>query len=511
MTTYLSRREFIKILNLSLISYVAPKTIKRENDILSENPPNIIVIVFDAFSAHHIPLLGYPRNTTPNLNRLVERATVYHNHYAAGNFTTPGTASLLTGTYPWTHRALRINNKVHQDYQSRNIFHVLDDYHRITYSHNSLVRIFQKQFSRDIDYFKPRDDLILGENNFLPKLFGHDEDAATVSWARTIAKEDEGFSSSLFISHLTHYIQKKKNAYLEKDFPLGLPRAGLDSFILEDAIDWLIGNVNQFPQPFCGYFHFLPPHAPYHSRTDFSGAFMKDGFHSRRKPKHLLAKPGKIPLPSDLNQYRRAYDEFILYVDAEFNRLFSAFERLGLLDNTWLLLTSDHGELFERGILGHTTPSMHDPIVRIPLMIFEPGQEERIDIYATTSAVDIFPTLLHILDRPIPSWTEGLVLSPYSYIRDDRSIFALDAKMNDPEKRIETGSAMIIKSGYKFTNYFGYKFLPSDEPLIELYDIDNDTEELVDISSANSTLVTALKEEVMAKIKHADTLLGYIS
>jgi arylsulfatase A-like enzyme len=511
MATFLNRREFIKILNLTLISCIAPKSIKRENAISSENPPNIIIIVFDAFSAHHIPLFGYPRNTTPNLSRLAEKATIYHNHYAAGNFTTPGTASLLTGTYPWTHRAFRINNKVHEDYQSRNIFHELSDYHRITYSHNSLVRIFQKQFSGDIDYFKPRDDLIFVENKFIPKLFGNDDDVATVSWARTIVNEEEDFSSSLFISPLINYLQKKNTVYLEKDFPLGLPQAGLDSFILEDAIDWLIGNVNQFPQPFFGYFHFLPPHAPYHSRKEFAGAFMNDGFHSKRKPKHLFAKPGKVPLPPDLSEYRRAYDEFILYVDTEFNRLFSAFERLGLLDNTWLLLTSDHGELFERGILGHTTPSLHDPVVRIPLMIFEPGQRERIDIYAATSAVDILPTLLHILDRPIPSWTEGLILPPYSYIRDTRSIFALDAKMNSPDKEIETGSAMIIKSGYKLTNYFGLKFLPIDDPLVELYEIDNDAEELTDISSANSTLVTTLKEEVMAKIKHTDTLLGYIS
>ena len=55
--------------------------------------PNFIIMVFDTFSARHLPLRGYPRDTTPNISRLAERATVFHNHYAGGNYTTPGTAS----------------------------------------------------------------------------------------------------------------------------------------------------------------------------------------------------------------------------------------------------------------------------------------------------------------------------------------------------------------------------------------------------------------------------------
>ena len=62
-------------------------------------------VVFDAWSAYHLPFLGYPRNTTPYLNTLLDQAVVYHNHISAGNYTTPGTASLLTSSYSWTHRA----------------------------------------------------------------------------------------------------------------------------------------------------------------------------------------------------------------------------------------------------------------------------------------------------------------------------------------------------------------------------------------------------------------------
>jgi hypothetical protein len=47
---------------------------------------------------------------------------VYHNHYAGGNYTTPGTASLLTGTLPWKHRAFQPGGNVDEAYVEKNIF-----------------------------------------------------------------------------------------------------------------------------------------------------------------------------------------------------------------------------------------------------------------------------------------------------------------------------------------------------------------------------------------------------
>ena len=64
------------------------------------NHPNVLIVVFDAWSALNCSLYGYPRDTTPNIKRLAEKGTVYHNHYAAGTWTIPGTSSLLTGALP---------------------------------------------------------------------------------------------------------------------------------------------------------------------------------------------------------------------------------------------------------------------------------------------------------------------------------------------------------------------------------------------------------------------------
>ena len=100
--------------------------------------PNILILVLDAFSACHISFYGYRRQTAPNLARFANRATVSHSHYAAGNFTTPGTASLLTGTYPWSHHALHIQGTTLDEFRNKNIFSLLGakGYFRIGFSHN---------------------------------------------------------------------------------------------------------------------------------------------------------------------------------------------------------------------------------------------------------------------------------------------------------------------------------------------------------------------------------------
>src|SRR5512140_1968324 len=101
----LSRRDFLKSAGALLLGSMVPGTVKgllnRNSPQTDPSLPNVIVLVFDTMSAPHLSLHGYRRATTPDLERFAERATVFHKHISAGNYTSPGTASLLTGTYPW--------------------------------------------------------------------------------------------------------------------------------------------------------------------------------------------------------------------------------------------------------------------------------------------------------------------------------------------------------------------------------------------------------------------------
>src|SRR5712691_5740932 len=107
----LKRRDFLKLAAffppaLALSNFFSAQDSAGRSP--ATNLPNVIVVLFDAMTARNLSVYGYHRETTPNFERFAERATVYHAHDSAGNFTIPGTSSLLTGMYPWTHRA--INN-----------------------------------------------------------------------------------------------------------------------------------------------------------------------------------------------------------------------------------------------------------------------------------------------------------------------------------------------------------------------------------------------------------------
>jgi arylsulfatase A-like enzyme len=312
------------------------------------------------------------------------------------------------------------------------------------------------------------------------------------------------FSALLFLPHVYNYLIGHRDKEMQEDFPLGLPMSALDDCLLEDAVDWLADRILDIPRPFLGYFHFLPPHAPYNTRREFMNAFRGDGLANPDKPSHPLAKINRRRLQYGIETFRRAYDEFVLYVDSEFNRLFSALDHAGVLDNTYLIFTSDHGEMFERGILGHTTPSLHAPIVRTPLLIFEPGQPERKDVIANTSAVDILPTILRLAGKSTPSWLEGVPLIPGLPAERDRSIYALEAKTNHPLEPLTSASAMIVKENWKLTSYFGSRDLGSTGSLIELFDIANDPEELDELSTSQPSLAAGLLEELNRRITAAD-------
>jgi arylsulfatase A-like enzyme len=173
-------------------------------------------------------------------------------------------------------------------------------------------------------------------------------------------------------------------------------------------------------------------------------------------------------------------------------------EEEGILENTWVLVTSDHGEVFERGIIGHGSINMYQPVVKIPLIIFEPGQKTRRDIFSLTSAVDVLPTLLHVSNLPIPVEMEGEILPPYRDTETDpnREIFATQAKLiRDSYGPLVSGTMMMIKDRMKAIRYFGYRnaydyeIEMESDPLFEVFDITDDPEEMNDLSNLNTTEV----------------------
>jgi hypothetical protein len=249
---------------------------------------NFLIILFDAWSAANISLLGYGRQTTPNLDRLAEKAIVYHNHYSLGHFTTPGTASLLSGTAPWTHGAFEFHGTIKEELADHNLFNAFPGHHKLAYTHNPLADTILQQFLTQIDEFTPFGDLYLNEDSLVNTLFKNDIDVASIGWNRSFTRHDDGHAYSLYLSQILERINKKKREELEQlipNFPLGLPYfQDFGYFTLEDGIEWLSGLMGDVPQPFMGYFHFLPPHYPYNTRIEFLDDFADDGYQPIAKP-----------------------------------------------------------------------------------------------------------------------------------------------------------------------------------------------------------------------------------
>jgi arylsulfatase A-like enzyme len=496
----LSRRDFLKLASTMALVPALDQFAGLGRQYLGNNPdlPNVIFILFDALSAFNLSLYGYPRQTSPNLDRFASKATVYHNHRSAGNFTTPSTASLFTSTYPWTHRAYTLTGLITQSVRPNNVFRFLDDaYFQSVFTQNIYADMLLHQFEQFINHHQDLDSFTLAGNTFYNKLFDKDAVHGLKSYDQFLFKREEAHGS-LFLSILNDLnVQLQKLLHtgkLAEIYPYGLPRlANTDLvFTLEQVMDGVLDMLSKTPSPSFSYVHLMPPHEPYTPTSQYLGMF-DDGWMPEPKKRHRLST--RVP-EERLNDRRATYDEFIANLDAEFGRLINQLEKTGVLENSYVVFTSDHGELFERGVHGHSTPQLFEPVIRIPLVISSPGQNQRKDIYTNTSNVDIMPTLMNIAGLETPDRCEGSVLPGLGGEEiPDRSLYTVEGKKNTTHGPMEKATIALVKEQHKLVYYTGYS---NYDGKYELYDLNNDPDELENLYPGHPAA-----EEMQAELDQA--------
>ncbi|HTP02505.1 MAG TPA: sulfatase-like hydrolase/transferase [Anaerolineales bacterium] len=502
-----SRRDFLKLAALAPVAWSLSPLLEgqRDTDVAGEGRRNVIVLVFDAWSAHDVSLYGYQRRTTPNVEYFARDATVYHNHYTAGTFTVPGTASLLTGLLPWSHRAFQLGaggiTKSHMQHQ---LFAALGATHNtVAFAHNAFADLLVSQAQKDVDVHVASNafniDSSLWSN--LP-VFRKDMQVAYSSFDDNIFQTSDGYDSSLFLGPLDRlWVLDKKFADTRKlggNYPTGLPESTTGMFRLEDLASGAIQILGALPEPSFAYLHFYPPHGLYHPTAEFANAF-DDGWSPAGKPIHPVAYEKK---QSDfLSAARRLYDQYMASWDAEAGRIFDYLSASGLLDRSYVILTSDHGEMFERGDVGHWTRMIYDPIIHIPLIIKTPGQTERKDVYAPTSSVDILPTIARMSGNPVPDWAEGQTLPGFEGSEvGGHSIFTVDAK-NNPSWAPLTRTTITLTKDQKRLTYYNY---PNEWQAFELYDLDEDPEELQNLYGRDLVAGRKMHDELMQRLSEVN-------
>ena len=507
---HMNRRDFLK----TSAAVVAGTSLAGVSRLLSDaqtqktDKPNILVFVFDAMSARNLSLYGYPRQTTPNLERFAGRASVYHNHYSAGNFTTSGTASMLSGMYPWTHRAINYRGMINRSMVERNFFRLIGpEYTRFAFTQNLWADIFLNQFERDLEVHLPPNSFSQYADSLIQPADLHaDRDLAYYVFQDFLnlrVDDVRPYPGSLFLASadLARALASDR-PYISANYPRGLPTnhdfAYMNTSVL-DGIGRLVQERIIQASPYFGYFHFWSPHEPYSARKDFIGKFPED-LKVQEKPRHPLAASdfsGQI-----LRKYRREYDEFIADLDAEFGKLLSKLESSGVLKDSYVIVTSDHGEMFERGEQGHASALMYAPVTHIPLLISAPGQSTRVDYHSLTSNLDLLPTLMQISGSENPDWIEGQLLPGFGGTEDvARSIFSMVAKDNAAFRAIEHATFAMIKGSYELFFFTGYRdHLDS----FELYNLQEDPEELHDLFSRDINTAAQMKDELLEAVHTAN-------
>lgn len=295
--------------------------------------PNVIVIVVDTLRADHLSSYGYERDTGPFMDSLAAQGVRFENAIAPSSWTQPSHASMLTGRYTYEHQA----ETTPLDGTFPTIGEVMqaNGYRTGGFSANTLFFTRRQGHGRGFLHF---------EDNYQ-------------------SAPDAFFNSSLYGFIFDFYGLRKALNYE------GVPTRVLASDINRSALDWIDRDPDKPFLVFMNYFDVHDPYTPpepYRSKyasTPNPGGLI-NGFVERYSPSLT---------PEQIQTEIEAYDGSISYVDDEIKNLFDELEARGLLDDTIVIVTSDHGEsLGEHGLLQHSA-SLYLDEIHVPLIVWGPG------------------------------------------------------------------------------------------------------------------------------------------
>jgi len=342
--------------------------------------PNIVIVVADAVRAQNLPIYGYDQPTTPRISQLAAEAVRFNNAISAGEQTLSSTTSLFTGMYPSTHRLCVTGDKLNPGLHTLAAALKRGGYvtHCIN-SNNPYVSPFT-DLPRDFDEYVCSFPTL---RRWIAELRGRRQ-------AGNLARRDQARAE-----------RDEQEATAEQPEPpaeVGASEATWQGR-LGNLLRWLMtrttdaGAAKAFAAarrvlrqqpgnpPVFIYVHLMETHMLYLPPLGHWGLFLPDC--AGRNPRRVNQNP--LPLISgavkmdalDFKIVEGLYNGALHYTDRLFGRFFDDLRAEGLLENTLLILTADHGENFgEHGLLGHGQ-CVYDTVVRVPLLIWGPMLERR--------------------------------------------------------------------------------------------------------------------------------------
>ncbi len=313
--------------------------------------PNVVLIVLDTVRASCLSLYGHYRLTTPNLERLALRGLSFAQARATASWTAPTHGTLMTGRWP---HELSVGMRVPLDGKYPTLANVL--------SHEGYATA---GFVGNIYYCNS----VFGIN----RGFAHYEDAYE---NQTISLFEIVWSTGLgkrIIQALGYPTELGEGEALQRKYA---------DMINRDVLSWVDGRPAD--RPFFLFVNYYDAHRPYEFKMPRNERFGHAALPraQRDEIERRYLDLGKLEvLPPDLDQIKRdaldlyhdSYDSCIAYLDNQMGALVSELERRGLMENTLLVVTSDHGEqMGEHGVVTHGA-TLYSPEVHVPLVIVPPA------------------------------------------------------------------------------------------------------------------------------------------
>jgi arylsulfatase A-like enzyme len=320
--------------------------------------PNVIFIVTDALRADHVSSYGYERPTTPNLDAIMAAEGVrFDQTITASSWTFPSNGAMLTGRMP---------SRLGVDWTA-------------------------------VPASIPESEILLAEH-----------------------LHNAGYYTAGFIN----------NYYLTADFGFGqgfdVYETSRNSEKAEDlnllAMNWSESQVADGKvqvagqsQPLFLFLYYYDPHTwydpppPYDTLYDnsYTGSLLPD-IYQHGQP---VVAGEVVPAPRDVEHLIALYDGEITYWDHHFGQMMEYLAGLGLLDNSIIVVTSDHGQMFgEHGKWVHRN-SLYEEVLRVPMLLRYDGVTTPGYVAAEpVSTLDLMPTILDLVGLPIPDGLDGISL-----------------------------------------------------------------------------------------------------
>jgi arylsulfatase A-like enzyme len=264
------------------------------------------------------------------------------------------------------------------------------------------------------------------------------------------------------------------------------------------AIEWLQGRPRD--RPFFLFLHYYDVHSDYASLPEYEAQFVEPyrGRADGTTAQMLLHRRGWIRLdPESVGHLARLYDAGIRQLDDQLALLFDWLRQRGLWDDTFVVLTADHGEEFlEHGGVLHGLTQYRE-VLAIPLLISGPGVPPGTRIDEPVSLVDVMPTSLSLLGVAVPDSVDGVALDALWRAGESgpepRFLFTEADFRYDPETRVKSlGPNRSVRSG-RFRLHYNLETRRA-----RLFDLEADPWEQVDVAAEHRETAQLLFERLEA-------------